>query len=46
MDFNRTKSEKFLDDLKKEALFNDYLKKDEKVFMALRKNRIDFYYGG
>ena len=45
MNFNRTNSEVLLNNLKKEELFND-LKNDKEVFMALRKNRVDFYYGG
>lgn len=50
MKFSRTKNiEKLLESLQKEELYIKALKQDiqdKKVFMGLRDNSIDFYYGG
>jgi hypothetical protein len=43
--FDRTSSEKLIEDLKKENIFKK-LVNDKDVFMALRKDEIDFYYSG
>lgn len=46
MVFDRTSSPKLLEKLQDEDLYKKFLKKDNEVFMALRKNEIDFYYKG
>jgi len=47
MKFSRTKNiEKLLEELNKQPLYDELLKNDENVFMALRDNEIHFYYGG